>query len=236
MWNNETKKLNSISHLEKFLSSLSNQSNDFEGFEFTGTLSEKIADIALEEKDIREHLIIITDGSVSLDSIQESDKSMIDNNIQFQFVSTYIILPDDPSLPPEFKVKPDLSVGAPYSRNCQNETIYIKAENDEEILASLSHEDINALDDIDNINSYEKFIKQYTHLDNAFQALSLGRKDFDPNLITKLESLYDRVHKGLNTEQEADFTKKYNVLKGMVAGALEKNFSPEDIAAAKKNA
>ena len=235
LWNNEAMKLNSISHLEKFLSSLSNQNKDFEGFKFTGTLSEKIADIALEEKDIREHLIIITDGSVSLESIQKSDKRMIDNNIQFQFVSTYIILPDDPSLPPEYKVKPDLSVGAPYSRNCQNETIYIKAENDEEILASLSHEDINALDDIDNINSYEKFIKQYTHLDNAFQALSLGRKDFDPNLITKLESLYDRVHKGLNTEQEEDFTKKFNVLKGMVAGALEKNFSPEDIAAAKKN-
>ena len=104
-------------------------------------------------------------------------------------------------------------------------------------LSESSNQDDKSIKNIidNHINSYEKFIKQYTHLDNAFQALSLGRKDFDPNLITKLESLYDRVHKGLITEQEEDFTKKFNVLKGMVAGALEKNFSPEDIAAAKKN-
>jgi oligoribonuclease NrnB/cAMP/cGMP phosphodiesterase (DHH superfamily) len=72
-----------------------------------GTASELITDILNQEKNSGlDHLIIITDGSVNSGSIDKSDEKMKKNNINFKFVSTYIIGSGG-----------DRTVGAPYLFN-----------------------------------------------------------------------------------------------------------------------
>ena len=116
-----------------------------------GTQSELIADVIINEKNYGiEHLIIITDGQVDCNSIDESDEKMKQNNIHFKYVSTYIIGSGG-----------DRSVGAPYCRGDPNVTYKYNTETDFEKLASLNKEQINLLDSFDKINSYSEFISNF---------------------------------------------------------------------------
>jgi hypothetical protein len=99
-----------------------------------GTSSINIAKLAKENPNHREHLIIVTDGSVSSEDIDKCDKFLEKENIKFKFVSVYMIgrLANE-------------SVGAPFCRNCPNKNILILDENNRQKISSLRIEDINKL-------------------------------------------------------------------------------------------
>lgn len=94
------------SSIEKMNESQFKSWNDNQRGHISGTASELIADIVNNERAAKiQHLVIITDGSINSNSIDESDKKMKNNKIHFEFVSTYIIGSGG-----------DRSVGAQYCR------------------------------------------------------------------------------------------------------------------------
>ena len=102
---------------------------------FGGTDSSLIAKIAIDAgESYREHLLIVTDGIVKKSCIDESTLIIQNNNIKFKYVTTFII--GDGS---------NLSVGAPYCRDCPNVTYSIKSENERKKITSLFPQDIEAL-------------------------------------------------------------------------------------------
>ena len=186
-----------------------------------GTESSLIAQIA-QSSDCRDHLIIVTDGDVNTGAIDRSDEIMKNSDIKFKYVTTFIIGTGS------------LSVGAPYSRGCQNVTYSVKSPDDRTIAVTLSNEDIAALNNIANINAYDQFIMNYEKLDSAIQAVQLG-KTGDLALQQILESLKQRViNNGLNSQQKLNFDLKFDSLMRMANGALRNRFTLKDIAAAKK--
>jgi hypothetical protein len=187
-----------------------------------GTESSLIADIA-QRSSLREHLIIVTDGCVNGGAIDRSDQKMRNNRIQFQAVTTFIIGSGG-----------DLSVGAPYSRGCPNQTFTIRSKGSREKITSLSSQDLEALKEIDRINTYQQFTSKYNSLDNAIQAKMLGSSG-DSSLQSQLNSLQRRViNNGLNSSQQSDFNSKFNSLTNMARGGLRDTFTLDSIAAAKK--
>jgi hypothetical protein len=80
-----------------------------------GTDSSLIAKIAIDTKsDNFEQLIIVTDGDVYPKDIDKCDELVTENNIQFSYVSVYIIGDDG-----------NESVGCPFCRGCPGSTIKI---------------------------------------------------------------------------------------------------------------
>ena len=178
-----------------------------------GTDSSLIAEIA-NKSDCKEHLLIVTDGSVDSGSVDEADRLMKKYNIKFKYVTTFLI------------GKKDLSVGAPYCRDCENVTYYIdKMTRNKEECASLSKEDLKTLQEIGNINTYEAFTEVYQKLHNAIRAFSLGKQS-NSDLMSKLDSLKQRVKgKCKNQQQSSDFEKKFKPLFDMANGSLRNDFS-----------
>jgi hypothetical protein len=148
-----------------------------------GTYSYYIAEIERVTKNENfEHLIIVTDGEVDTDDIDKSDKLVQDYELQYSFVSTYIIGSGG-----------NESVGCPYSRGCPGITYLIDDNGNEKEQASLSKEDQKALNEIDNINSWSTFNKKYQNLFKAIRATCLGREK-DEKLKQKLNNLKSRIH------------------------------------------
>lgn len=113
LWGDKFKKLTK----EEFL-------NVFKGNENLGrTFPKLIVDIIKEEhKNNFKHLVIITDGNVSDEEINEVDKLMEDRNYNYEFVSVYII-----------GDKGDMSIGAPFCRRTPNKTYIKKYETEIEL-------------------------------------------------------------------------------------------------------
>ena len=165
-----------------------------------GTYSVNIAKLAMACPSHREHLLIVTDGQVSENDIRNSDQLILQNNIQFKFVSVYII-----------GNYGNLSVGAPYCRGCPNRSIQVLDANNRKKGPSLSLDEIAAFNQITSINSINQFNNLYDKLYSAIKAKQLG-KNGDNDLMNKLNSLKSRIINGLNDQQKADFEKKWNEL------------------------
>ena len=130
------------------------------------TDSRLIAEIGNENKNENfQHLIIVTDGQVSEEDIDECDKLVKEYDLHYSFVSTYIIGSGG-----------NESVGCPFSRDCPGITYKIDKNGNETKLASLSKEELEAFNNIDNIKSLDEFNKKYKLLYNAFRAKCLGKK------------------------------------------------------------
>ena len=186
-----------------------------------GTDSSNIAQIA-QETDCREHLIIVTDGEVSQSKIRKSDEIIKNSDINFQFVTTFII------------GNGNLSVGAPYSRKCPNVAFHIPSMDIKNRIVSLTSDDMKSLANIDKINTYKKFEKEYPKLDSAIQAKTL-LKERDSELLQKIKNLYHRViQDNLTQEQAQSLREKINQLQRMADGMLIKAYTISAIAAAKK--
>ena len=188
-----------------------------------GTNSELIANIIIDEPNYREHLIIITDGEVDYKYVQKTTEKLAETNIKFKFVSTFIIGSGD-----------NLSVGAPFCRNCENITYSIKSNGKKKVLASLLKEDLESLEKIDSIQNYDKFIEHYNNLEKAIQAKMIGLEP-DYELIKKLDSLNKRLEKTINPEKLNDYYIKFNILNNWASGKLKKMFTIDSISAAKNN-
>ena len=147
-----------------------------------GTSSYYIAEIGRETKNENfEHLIIVTDGNVGPYDIDESDRRVVKYGLKYSFVSTYIIGSGG-----------NESVGCPFCRNCPVVTYYIDNNGNETVHASLSKEDIDTLNKIDKINTWNDFDSKYEHLSNAIRSKMLG-KDEDSDLKNKLNDLKARI-------------------------------------------
>ena len=183
-----------------------------------GTRSENIAKIAQECQDHREHLIIVTDGRVIENSIKKSDELMLKNNIQFKFVSVYII-----------GEKGNLSVGAPFCRGCPNRSIQVINKNTKIKGPTLSLDEISAFNKISSLNSLNQFNDLYEKFFSIIKAKQLG-KDCDNELCKKLNLLKLRILKGLNNEHTADFEMKWKNLYDMASlGVHEYNIGTAGI-------
>ena len=142
-----------------------------------GTQSFLIAEIAKQEPEYREHLLIVTDGEVDFDCIQITQEILENRGIEFKYVTLFVIGNGD-----------NLSVGAPFCRNCENIIFGIKEDGKRFSMANLLPDDINNLNEIDSISNYDEFIMKYESLDKAIQAKMIG-SEVDHELIKKLKTL-----------------------------------------------
>jgi len=170
-----------------------------------GTYSINIAKLAIACPSHREHLIIVTDGGVSERDIRESDNLMQKYNIQFKFVSVYIVGRGG-----------NLSVGAPYCRGCPNRSIHVLDAKNRIKGPSLSLDEIKAFDQLPSINSINQFNNLYDKLYSAIKAKQLG-KNGDNNLMSKLNALKSRIINTISGQQKTDFEKKWNELYEMAS-------------------
>ena len=172
LWNSKKEKKNKL-EIEDFIAKMGG---------YGGASSELIANIIKNEKNSGcEHLVIVTDGQVKTDSIDESDRRMDNYGISrnpFTFVSFYII-----------GDKGDLSVSAPYCRNCPNNIYHINSKGTKE-LVSVEEKDINILNNIHSIKEFRDFISKFNSLARAIQEKMLG-SNADSNLENKLVQLKD---------------------------------------------
>ena len=132
---------------------------------------------------------------------------MSKNNIEFKFVSIYVI-----------GKKGNLSVGAPFCRGCPNKTIQI-LEKERKKGPTLSLDDLNTFNKINTINSYNEFSNLYDKLTSVIKAKQLGKNE-DKDLMNKLNSLYKRIIKSLNVEQKEDFEKNWKKLYEMAMNGI----------------
>lgn len=139
-----------------------------------GTDSYLIAEIGRERKsDKFEHLVIVTDGGVGSGDIDESDNRVKQYELQYSFVSTYIIGRGG-----------EESLGCPYSRGYPGVIYHIDMKGNERHQASLSREEQQALKDINSIDKWRIFKTKYLNLFNAIRARCL-RKESDSDLINQ---------------------------------------------------
>ena len=102
---------------------------------FGGSNISLITEIGKETKNEKfEHLIIFTDGSVDASEIDICDRKVVEYNLKYSFVSTYIIGNGG-----------NRAVGVPFSRNYPSATYFIDNNGNEEKLATLSQKEINIL-------------------------------------------------------------------------------------------
>ena len=125
---------------------------------------------------------------------------MSEYNIQFKFVSIYVVGKDG-----------DLSVGAPYCRDCPNRTIQILDKNTRIKGPTLTAEEIKAFNRINKINSLDEFNNIYEKLFSVIKAKQLG-KDADKELLDNLDLLNKRIIKDLDEQQKKDFESKWEKL------------------------
>ena len=183
-----------------------------------GTESYLIAEIANETKSGNfEHLIIVTDGEVSKEDIDECDKLVKMYNIQFSYVSVYIIGNGG-----------NESVGCPFCRGCPGVTYKIDNNGNEKKLAAISLEDKKELENINNINSWNSFKNKYLNLFNAIRAECLG-KEQNEDLKKKLNSLKSRIN-DFGAERN-DFDIKFKKLYDMADGKIRDVNAAESITA-----
>ena len=217
-WNYpEVKKFGNTS--EEILKTLDDFVSSCEGT--GGTDSELIANIIIDEPNYREHLLIVTDGGVNYKCVQKTTEKLADKNIKFKFVSTFIIGDGD-----------NLSVGAPFCRNCENITYSIKSNGKKKVLASLLKEDLESLEKIDSLKNYDEFIEHFNNLEKAIQAKMIGLEP-DYELIKKLDSLNKRLEKTINPEKLTDYNNKFNILNNWASGKYKTLFTIDSISAAK---
>jgi hypothetical protein len=172
-----------------------------------GTTSYYIAEIGKETKDEKfEHLIIVTDGKVNTDDIDESDNRVEKYGLQYSYVSTYIIGSGG-----------NESVGCPFSRGCPMATYRVDDYGNEIPIATLSTKDKKVLDNIGSINSWNDFKNKYQNLFNSIRAKCLGR-NADSELKNKLNDLKSRItDAGYDIN---DFLNKYKKLYDMADGKI----------------
>ena len=170
-----------------------------------GTDSSQIALLAKACPSHREHLLIVTDGQVGEGSIRRSDQIMQQNNIQFKFVSVYIIGRGG-----------NLSVGAPFCRGCPNRSTQVLDKNNRIKGPSLSLDEIKAFSQIPSINSVSQFNSLYDKLYSAIKAKQLG-KNADNDLMNKLNSLHSKLINTVSGQAKIDFEKKWKDLYEMAS-------------------
>ena len=193
-------------------------------FGYGDTYPHLIAEIIEEEKENKcRHLVIITDGCVPSCLIDEADEKMKSIDYNFDYVTVYIL-----------GFFANLSVGAPFCRNTPNKTFRKLSAYDnyrEEI--TLSEEDIETLEHLNDYENFEEFKNNYDKIYKAVQAKCIGTSDL--NLKNKLEIMFSNILKN-NENIDLEFiNKRKNILLGMTEGSIKNAFTLDQINAATCN-
>ena len=169
-----------------------------------------IAEIGKETKNENfEHLIIVTNGSVGYEDIDQSDSLVSKYELKYRFTSFYIIGNEG-----------DESVGCPYTRSSKGATYFVDNYGNEKRLATISREDIKALENIDYINNWKTFESKYENLSNAMRAKYLeGNENLD--LMNKIKNLKSRISDAGSKQKE--FNNKCNALYQLASGKINKS-------------
>ena len=159
-----------------------------------------IVEEANKKEEMREHLLIVTDGRIDEEEIELCDKMMKQYDINFKYVTVYII------------GEGDLSVGTPFSRNSPNKTIHITDDKKEEIYVNFTHKDLIIFDNLEKISSYNEFKNNFDSLKRVIKAKVLG-KNGDIIIKNKLEIIESTIMKTINENEKNDFFEYINTLK-----------------------
>ena len=183
-----------------------------------GTYPSNIAECCLKNPNIREHLIIVTDGQVEEREIEKSDELMKKYQIKFKFVSVYVV-----------GTKGNLSVGAPYCRECPNRTINIINENKRFRGPSISLQQIDKYNNLNKITSLSKFNSIYNDLFLAIYVKQLGKK-YNSDIKDKLEKLKSNIIEKIKENNKIEFEKKWKELFDMaIYGTHDYEFGTAEI-------
>ena len=165
-----------------------------------GTYPSNIAECCLKNPNYREHLIIVTDGQVEEREIEKSDELMKKYQIKFKYVSVYVV-----------GTKGNLSVGAPYCRECPNRTINIINENKRFRGPSISLQQIDKYNNLNKITSLSKFNSIYNDLFLVIYVKQLGKK-YNSDIKDKLEKLKSNIIDKIKENDKIEFEKKWKEL------------------------
>lgn len=188
-----------------------------------GTYPYVIAQKLVSDRSIpREHLILVTDGQVDSGSIQQSDSILRSGNVQFKYVTTYVIGSGG-----------DLSVGAPFGRGCGSETVEVKSNGQRRVIKGANASDFNVLDQIDNISSLDQFKRNSGAIFSATKQKMIGTSG-DPSLRSKFENLKNRLKSAGCLVAKAD--QILSILIGMASGTLQNVFDINTISAMEDSA
>ena len=223
MWDS-VDSISRVGYLKVDIERINEFNNNLEGHR--GTESFLIAEIAKQEPEYREHLLIVTDGKVDFDCIQKTQDTLENTGIEFKYVTLFVIGNGY-----------NLSVGSQFCRNCENIIFGIKEDGERFSMANLLPDDINNLNEIDSISNYDEFIMKYESLDKAIQAKMIG-SEVDHELIKKLKTLKKIIEDEFkDSERDSNdiqiFNEKWQKLYNMCSGSLKKTFTLDDIATAK---
>ena len=181
-----------------------------------------MAKIALENRTIckKVHLILVTDGEVEQESINLSDEILKDNNIIFGYVSYYLI-----------GSGVNYKVGVPYSRGCPNQTIRVSSIGERTVEKCLTQEDLNALENINNIKTFDEFLENVQKISKGLIAKLSGKEDTDIQLLDQLKNMKKRIDLDLNMDEKCKekLENYYNKLKQMVTGGLKDAYTLDSI-------
>ena len=180
-----------------------------------GTRPSSILEVLERNESIpREHLILVTDGHIDGGDIDNCDKIVQRKKIKFKYVTTYIIGPNG-----------DLSVGAPFARECGSVTYEVLESGTRTIEGAKCH-DFSELENIDSIRNIKEFNAKYIALRNATKQKMIGREK-DMDLLGKYERLRERLQKSVQMDPET--IRRLNVLIRLSSGELRNIFNDKDI-------
>ncbi len=204
---------------DNYYNKTENEINEFINKKYGNEGTYAINIVNLIKENINEgfdNLIIATDGKI--DDIKKCDDELKLMEQPFSFVKTFVIGNDG-----------DLSVGAPFSRNCPHETIHFN-ENGEKSLINLSNLDFKVYNDIDYINEFLEFENIYKSLYKCVFVRVLGKENGDQDIVNKLNSLKNRICQKINEGNKNIFDLKIDKLIKMANGniLIGTNFSAAD--------
>lgn len=208
----------------------------------------------LFNKDKKGHyseFILITDGEVSQNEVQECDSNFQSskNNLIYDYAEVYLI---------GDKKSTNLSVGCPFTRFCPSKTI-LKCPQEEKIITQVYSEDLKIVEKISSISTEGEFNENYESLKNALIVRLIGtsgdieirknlllmqkriiRNNSEQKKIEKEEKI-DILLKNKNFEEakkelyncfetiQNEFSKKINLLIRISDGAIKQIFDIDEI-------
>lgn len=155
-------------------------------------------------------LILVTDGEIYTNDIDSCDKELLKSGIKF--ASSKIIV---------ISRHPDISVAAPFIRNCPSEIITPISEDIEQAvlnyLQPVSNEDIQTLNNLKQIASIADFEANYESILRALTARLIGTVG-DQDLRNEICKMQGRIIRSKATEKSFDSSE---IVEALEAGNLD---------------
>jgi hypothetical protein len=159
-----------------------------------GTSPVAIAEaVATLGSDVAWHLVLVTDGQVGVTSIDQCDSFIAERNLQFRYVSAFIIGEEG-----------NLSVVCPFTRSCSHAVWAIRPSGTEISrieVARVSDADLALVDRLSEIKTVPEFDASFEGLSRSLTARTLGTVG-DRRLRNEVIDLQNRIARSLGSGVE----------------------------------